>query len=124
MEIFTVSETRTTPKIHFDLSWGILDIKGVSIPEYPREYYQPLLDAITKYGEHPKEITTINFSLIYFNSSSTRSLLTILNAFRNLGLSKDKLRINWYYDVADEDQLETVRDLEALANMEFNYIGV
>lgn len=123
-EIFTISETKTTPEIRFDFSWGILEIKGVSIPEYPAEYYRPLMDAISRYAKKTKETTTVNFSLKYFNSSSARSLLNIISAFKSIVHSSSKIIVNWYYDMADEDQLETVKDLEDLSGIKFNYIGV
>jgi hypothetical protein len=122
-ELFTIAETKTTPEIRFDLSWGILDIRGLSIPEYPGQFYQPLIDSILLYNQKQRETSTINFSLKYYNSSSARSILTILNTFL-ANNNSSKIVVNWYYNQMDDDLLETVKDLEELSGLKFKYLQV
>lgn len=124
MEILSIAETKTSPGVEFNLISGVLSIKGISIPEYPKDFFEPLLAAIDRYRERIQYTTEINIALYYFNSGTARYLLHILRTFKNITNSDGKLTINWYYDDGDADQLETARDIEAVADVSFNFIAV
>ncbi|MCC6371513.1 MAG: DUF1987 domain-containing protein [Bacteroidia bacterium] len=124
MDVLSIAEAKSTPAIRFDLNAGQLDIKGRSIPENAPEFYQPLMKAIDEYGTNPQSETIVNFALVYFNTSSSKCLLRILTALSNINTKGTKVKINWYYDGSDDDQLETANDLESTSDLHFNYICV
>lgn len=121
MEALNIAEAKNTPSIVFDLKNGNLEIKGKSIPENAPDFYQPLMEAIQVYSEALQAITTLNFSLLFFNTSSSKYLLKILTAFATLNKRGTKVVINWYHDPDDEDMLETANDIENSCGLEFKY---
>jgi hypothetical protein len=122
MELLTIEEGKHTPSINFDLTKGILNIKGKSIPENSTEFYQPLIEAITEYGLALQPTTTLTISLIFFNTSSSKYLLKILTSFASLNTKGTTVLVNWHHDPDDEDMLETANDLENSCGLDFKYI--
>jgi hypothetical protein len=64
-ESYYIPGVKYSPEIKFH--HGILEIKGVSIPENATSYYEPMNIAIEKYCNLPNSETTSNVSLFYFN---------------------------------------------------------
>ncbi len=122
MEILIEEATKSTPAIRFDFGTGVLDIKGISIPEDAPSYYKPLMDAIKKYGEKAQKQTVLNFSFTFFNTSSSKCILSLLNAFGKLNNRVTNVKVNWYYEAADEDLLETAQDFESIVDIDFKFI--
>ncbi|MBI3519238.1 MAG: DUF1987 domain-containing protein [Bacteroidetes bacterium] len=79
MEKYSIDATANTPTIKFDLTKGELNISGRSIPENSIEFYNPLFEALDKYlaDPNPKNATTLNIQLEYYNSSSSACLLSV-----------------------------------------------
>ncbi|MCC6371514.1 MAG: DUF1987 domain-containing protein [Bacteroidia bacterium] len=124
MEILSIPETKTTPKIEFNLISGVLEIKGISIPEYPKDFFDPLLKAIERYSDRVPYTTVIHISLFYFNSGTTRYLLHILRTFKAITQAENSLIVKWHYDQGDEDQLDTAKDLETVVEIPFEFVPV
>ena len=124
MEKFIVEGTPKSPAISFDLSNGVLEMKGRSIPENSVEFYQPLFDALTLYSSKIKPTTTVNMFLPYFSTSSSKCILEI---FRRLEIIKDggnQVIINWMYESDDLDMLEAGEDYQVMINVPFTMVAV
>ncbi len=106
MSKLLILATDESPQIHFDPSRGILDISGKSLPEDIEQFYNPLEEAVKKYVEKPQQVTTINFDMLYLNSSSTKKVLEIVTKFEPLHRNGLKVDINWYFAEFDEDMKE------------------
>jgi SiaC family regulatory phosphoprotein len=122
MKLLTIAEGKHTPSIDFDLAKGTLNLKGKSIPENAPEFYQPLIEAITEYALALQPITTLNISLIFFNTSSSKYLLKVLTSFASLNKRGTTILVNWHHDPDDEDMLETANDLENSCGLDFKYV--
>ncbi len=77
MKRIFIEGTRQTPYIEFDLN-GHFKIKGRSIHENPSAFFDPLIVWVKEYIKKPQETTLLNIELEYFNSSSSRYILLIL----------------------------------------------
>jgi hypothetical protein len=85
MEDIIISKTNKTPAVHFNFADNHLTISGISIPEDADQFYTPLLDWITRYVELKKEQpTTIVLKLIYFNTSSSDYLVSVLKVLKTV----------------------------------------
>ena len=119
MEKIVISATQKTPIIHLDN--GIIEIKGRSTPEDIDKVYLPVFSWFDKYLESPEKQTIINFHFEYFNSSTTKVLMRLINKVVSLSKSDEyELIINWIY--FDEDILEHGQDFEELSGISFNFI--
>lgn len=111
MEAFIVKETPDTPYIHLDPKNGIFDFIGNSIPENVNMFYEPILNWLDLYIENPNRKTVFNFRMKMISSSSSKIFFDILNKAELL-FEKENcvVRINWYYNVYDEEIREIGTD--------------
>ena len=121
MENFEIKGTNRTPEVTFRND-GTLKIKGRSIPEDAGLFYNHLYSWIFKYCLNPQPETTINLELEYMNSGSAKSVLQILRELTNVIQNGNKLKINWHYELGDEDMLEKGEYFESILKLPFNYI--
>ncbi|MBI2968295.1 MAG: DUF1987 domain-containing protein [Bacteroidetes bacterium] len=104
MENFTHKGNFNEPDVNLDAGKGILEIKGRSILEHATEFYQPILEWVDNYAQNPETETTINYQLDYYNSSSKKYLLDILEKFTPLFKGGKKVTFNWYYKEDDDEE--------------------
>jgi hypothetical protein len=121
MERLLVAASSKTPLVHLDASKGLIELKGRSTPEDIDKVYLPVIAWLENYLKNPKPVTTVNFHFEYFNSSTTKALMRVINKLvvvhKQGGTS---LNINWMY--YDEDMLEYGEDFEDLAGIKFDFI--
>ena len=76
-------------------------------------------------NESSKIITIeLAFKLDYFNSSSAKYLIDIINAFNKIKTSNKnvELVINWYYDKDDEDILDAGKEFMTITNAKISFV--
>jgi hypothetical protein len=121
MENLSIKGTSRTPDVEFSIE-GTLRIKGRSIPEDAGLFYNHLYSWIFQYCMNPKSETTVNLELEYMNSGSAKSILQLLRELSSVNSGENKLIINWYYELGDEDMLEKGEYFESILKIQFNYI--
>lgn len=117
-----LDKTQDTPEIILDKLGNSFNFSGTSIPENTKKFYQPVFDWIDKYIENPNDETLVNFKMIYFNTSSTKSILDIMIQFKKLAKSGKMLIINWYFPEEDEDMYEAGVGFSKMVRFPFNFI--
>jgi len=106
------------PAVSFNPDTGIFEIKGSSIPENSGSVYEPIIEFLKDYKEQPKEVTTFNIALTYFNTSSSKWILNILRLMKEILTKKKKeVIINWFYEPEDEEMLEAANDYQSILNL-------
>jgi len=121
MEDLNLEGTAKTPTVDFK-SNGELLIKGRSIPENSIEFYKPIIDWISDYGNSPQSDTSVNIQLEYFNTSSSKCILDVFKKLESL--PDTTVKIKWYYEEDDEDMLEAGEDYEAIIDLPFEMVEV
>jgi len=124
MESISIEGTTKTPAISFNAETGVIEIKGRSIPENSIEFYRPLVDWLEEYGKGPKEQTTVNIQLEYFNTSSSKCILDVFKKLESIKKQRNNVMINWYYEEDDEDMLEAGEDYESIIRIPFKMIEI
>ena len=113
------------PMVSFDPATGNFDLKGCSIPENSGAIYEPIIEFLKEYKEEPKDITTLNVELSYFNTSSSKWILNVLRILKEIKVKmKKEVIINWYYEAEDEEMLEAADDYESILRIPMNKIEV
>ena len=106
------------PEVSFNPDTAVFEIKGSSIPENSGAVYEPIIEFLKEYKEDPKETTTFNVALSYFNTSSSKWILNILRLMKEILTKKQKeVIINWFYEPEDEEMLEAANDYQSILNL-------
>jgi len=121
MNNLLIDSTKKTPEVRFHPD-GRLKISGRSIPEDPGLFYDQLFEWMYYYCQEPRDITTLDIELEYFNSGSSKAILHILRALVDISRKGRKLTINWYYEEGDDDILERGEYYESILGFKFNFI--
>jgi len=107
MQNVYLAATSATPEVDFRFDAHRLSLKGESYPENAQAFYGPLLDAVSAYlaGSRGADIH-IDVQLAYFNSSSTKLLMSLFELFNQAALSGNHVVVNWFHDEEDDTILE------------------
>ena len=106
MQDLVVEKTISTPLVRFDAAAGILEIKGESYPENVAKFYSPILDWIKEYlNSCPQEIV-MEFDIPYFNSSTSKVLLMILDLLEQGIRDGKKAKVKWLCEEENETAVE------------------
>lgn len=106
MQNLIIEKTRSTPYIHFDTDTGYLQIKGESYPENVAKFYTPILEWLREYLEQGSGDMTVEFKITYFNSSSSKVLLTILDLLEQGIVNGRKILVKWVCDKDNDVAIE------------------
>ena len=115
-------DTYFTPSVNFNVETGVCELGGESYLEETVKFYDPLIKWVKDFGILEKRDLTFNFKLIYFNTSSSRCLLSILKELKSYKNRGGNVNVVWYHDPEDEDMIEEVEDFMEDANIEIELI--
>jgi hypothetical protein len=102
-----IPATDRTPEVDFDFIKHHLRLKGESYPEDVATFYAPVFEALDNYLADLSDGTCrFDFELIYFNSSSARAIMSLLEKLEDAAAHGASVSINWYYDEEDDTMQE------------------
>ena len=120
MDQLVLEPKAKTPLINFDGRSGLMEMKGMSCSENSLEFYKPVLDWVEKYGKSPVGSTTVNIEFKYFNTSSAKCILDVLEKFANIYNMGNNVVFNWNYENNDEEMLEAGENFSEILGIPFN----
>lgn len=113
MEPLFIAASPTSPEIDFRFDQHTLSIKGESYPENAAAFYGPVITRVQAYLDGCNDAAiTVNVSLAYFNSSSTKMLFSFFEALNDAAVAGNQVRLNWYHDEDDDTILEFGQELQ------------
>lgn len=113
MENYFIAATVTSPEINFRFDECVLSLRGESYPENAAAFYAPIIERLNAWlGETTAETITVDVSLTYFNSSSTKMLFSVFDALDRAASSGKQVLVNWYRDAEDETIMEFGEELQ------------
>ena len=121
MELVHLEGTKKTPGVSLDPA-GKIALDGRSIPEDASKFFQDILNWVIDYCNNPKESTTVDVELEYFNSGSAKYVMQILRELSELRTKGKDLVVNWYYEEGDDDILERGEYYASILNLDINFI--
>ena len=110
------------PSVNFNVKTGICEINGESFLEDTVEFYRHLIDCIDGYIEDVKGPLALIIKLSYFNTSTSRSILDILNLLKDYEEDGGEIVINWHFDENDVDMEEDIDDYIIDTGLDINKI--
>lgn len=124
MEKLLIEPKNKTPMIDFDPNTGKMEIGGISSAENSLEFYKPILQWIDDYKNSPQPETVLNINFKYFNTSSAKCILDMLDRFVQLKSTGTKLTVNWYYEKDDEEMYDAGANFSDILELPFQLIEV
>ncbi|MDG2369980.1 MAG: DUF1987 domain-containing protein [Flavobacteriales bacterium] len=110
----SISGSKNTPEVIWDVNEHSFVFKGVSYPENARKFYDPIFNLAKIYVNDNKESKLnmiIDFE--YFNTSTARMLYKIFGLFNEAVLNSGlKVQIDWKYESDDFDMIDSGKDFD------------
>ncbi len=110
------------PEIILDKAKNILRFSGTSIPEDPEKLFRPVMNWVNQYVISPNPETMIEFMMEYYNSSTARFFVEMLDKFEELNDRTGSVKIIWKYRKDDVVMAERGEDLKAIVDLPFKFI--
>jgi hypothetical protein len=110
------------PEIILDKTKKILRFSGTSIPEDPEKLFRPVMNWVNQYVRSPNPETSIEFMMEYYNSSTARFFVEMLEKFEELNENTGNVRIIWKCRKDDVVMQERGEDLMAIIQLPFEFI--
>ncbi len=110
------------PTVDFNAENGVCVISGESFLEDTIEFYDPLVQWLEEYTTQIKNPITFEIKLTYFNTSTSRSILDLLNVLKDYEETGGQVTVNWHYDEDDIDMEEDIEDYMLDTGLEINMI--
>lgn len=119
MEKIFIKKTKTTPDVYFNTDDKSLSFIGRCYPENTDILFIPLNEWSVNYNE---DRLTIKIELEYFNTASSKQLFNLIKYFLDKKLKY--FNVKWYYEIGDEDSLETGHFFENGLDIKFEFITI
>lgn len=126
MDNLIIEQTYSTPHIILDASSNVLYFGGESFPENAAKFYAPVLGWISEYLTNSDRVkVTVNFEIKYFNSSTSKIFMTLLDMFDQRVEKGADITVNWRCDKEDETSIECGEEFkEDISLLPFNIVLV
>jgi hypothetical protein len=121
MEVINIKSTDDTPKVILDAENNIMEITGRSLPEDVGNFYKHIIEWVNEYSKKPNPSTVFKFKLDYFNTASSKNILSILMTLKELHKSGNNVIIEWFYNEDDEEMLESGVEFERIVKIPFKH---
>lgn len=107
MNNLDVEATDRSPAVQFDFVQNQLRISGESYPEDVSTFYRPIFEALDSYLANLRNgCCRFQFELIYFNSSSAKAIMMLMEKLDEAAKSGASVEIYWFYDEEDDTMRE------------------
>ncbi len=107
MQNIEIPPTNRTPTVEFEFDTGHLRLMGESYPEDVTTFYNPLFDALKEWlSSDVNSYCRFDFKLIYFNSSSAKAIMMIMELLDSAAEMGKSIEVYWFHDPEDETMEE------------------
>jgi hypothetical protein len=121
LEIVGETGTFFTPHVLFNAETGHCRMEGESYLENTWQFYNRLLSWLRNYSATHLSIT-FDFKLTYFNTSSSKGILELMQFLKEYEDKGGVVKVNWYYPEQDEDILEEAEDFIEDTQLKINLL--
>lgn len=106
MQHLMIEKTHSTPFIDFNAETGCLQIKGESFPENAAKFYTPVLDWIREFLEQRPKQLKLEFTITYFNSSSSKVFMMLFDMLENETAKGQNILVKWICNEVNDIAIE------------------
>lgn len=122
MEALTIKQQNNTVGVILDKENKKFVFEGRSLPENTVKFFEPIMKWIEEYKTDPNDETHIDMNFIYFNTSSAKIILEVLQEFDSIQKAGKTVKITWHYMEDDYDIKEAGEEYESMVSVPFEYV--
>lgn len=122
MDTLIIEREPNTLKVILDREKKIFLFEGRSLPENTVKFFEPVMNWLSEYKNNPADETTVNMNFVYFNTSSAKLILQVLQEFNSIHKAGSTVRIIWHYMTEDTDIREAGEEYSTMISIPFEYI--
>ena len=111
-----IDATSRTPGVTLNSAAGSLTITGESYPEDVTAFYAQLTGALEDFFGGGGGTLTTQIKLTYFNSSTARALMELLELLDDAAERGATVKVDWFCDPDDDITREFAEDIAAEVN--------
>ena len=126
MENIFIPARERSPEVDFRYGDHHLSMRGEAYPEDASAFFGPLLKDLEAYCEtiHGQELR-VEFQLIYFNTSSAKALMNMIQVLENAVRRGTRVHLKWHYQKDDEVMREFGEDFSVeLKHVQFQLVEI
>jgi len=105
-----IAATSRTPEVSFDLEAKAAVIEGECYPEDADKFFTALNSIVDNYFATQNTLA-LQVKLIYFNSSSARALMELMDSLEQRASQGMSVNVNWFYEEGDDITQEFIEDV-------------
>lgn len=117
-----IKPTKSSPEILFDPTRNFLSIKGESYPEYPFKFFGPIFEWLENNINKLNDGIIMEISLSYLNTSSSKSIMSILDIVDEAYNNGKNIIVNWIYDKNNELTYDIAENFKDYVDLPINII--
>jgi len=108
-----IAATASSPEVDFRFDEHRLSLKGEAYPEHAAAFWGDIIAALRDYLERrdAAQPITVQVSLAYFNSSSTKMLFALFGALNEKARAGTPVTLDWFHDADDDTMFEFGQEL-------------
>jgi len=103
MDNLIIESTKTTPRVILNSADGLFEISGESYPENALEFYKNIYGWLNSFLNETDEKVILTFNLTYFNTSSSKAILDIIDLMEKYYKQGKDMQIIWQHEEDDDD---------------------
>lgn len=119
--MITIESTEKTPRIIFDSASKSISIVGICVPESALEFFKQIYPAFEKEFSQSSSFT-IDIFLDYFNTSSSKELLSFLFEAKRKEKQQGDVKVIWRYLPNDDEMYEAGEILQEITELTFDFV--
>jgi len=120
---YLAAGTNSTPAVDYHVDSGCCSIIGVSTPVDSMDFYRPIIQWVVDHQNEIKEGTQFEFQLNYFNSSSMKALLWLIQQISELIQGGKKWKLVWVVLEEDEFMQEGGEAIQSLIDAQLEIVS-
>ncbi len=101
-----------TPQVTLNSKDGIIKLTGRSMPAYADTFYEPILNWLKDYVQHPAPYTAVECFIDFYNTRSSKCIFQIMRELEQIYHTGNKLSVKWVYEQGDTESLEFAEMIE------------
>ncbi len=118
-EAYTVIGNSNRPDVNFNAETGILELSGRSILENAGKFFEPIEFWIEEYLCQPAQKTLFIMKLEYFNTTTSKFLLSLFERLELLYIAGKDIEIHWHF--IDPEMHDLGEDYKNMVKIPFSF---